>query len=71
MIRTMEAVVDERGMVRTLDDLSLPSPRRALVTVLDEAPASDIESTLISEDALSDWNRTEEELAWSHLQPAQ
>ena len=28
------------------------------------------ETALLSEDALSDWSRPEEDAAWSHLQPA-
>ena len=68
MIRTVEAVVDPSGNVRLLEDVQLPGPRRALVTILDDAPRS--ETALLSEDALADWSRPEEDAAWSHLQPA-
>jgi hypothetical protein len=37
MIRTIEAVVDPNGNVRLLEDVELPGPRRALVTILDDA----------------------------------
>jgi hypothetical protein len=38
MIRTVEAVVDSSGKVRLLEDIHLAGPRRALVTILDDAP---------------------------------
>jgi hypothetical protein len=72
MIRTVEAEIDEHGNVRLLEPIHLPSPRRALVTILEERTAAGIsESALLSEAALAeDWNRPEEDAAWSHLQPA-
>lgn len=70
MIRTIEAVIDERGSVRLLEDVQLSSTRRALVTILEEEPAVlPNEVTLLSEAALADdWNQPEEDAAWSHLQ---
>lgn len=70
MIRTVEAVIDERGNVRLLEPVQLPAVRRALVTILEERPVRGIaESALLSEAALAeDWNRPEEDEAWSHLQ---
>lgn len=71
MIRTVEAVVDEKGLVRLLETVSLPEARRALVTILEEAPVYPNETALLSESALAvDWNRPEEDAAWSYLQPA-
>ena len=69
MIRTVEAVVDARGHVRLLEEVHLPGPRRALVTILDDAPRAD-ETAVLSEGALADWSRPEKDEAWSHLQPA-
>jgi len=69
MIRTVEAVVDSAGNVRLLEEVQLPGPRRALVTILEDAPRSE-ETALLSEAALADWNQPEEDAAWSHLQPA-
>ena len=71
MIRTIEAVIDEHGRVQLLEALELAAPRRALVTVLEEEPAQLVsETALLSEAALAeDWNRPEEDAAWSHLQP--
>lgn len=73
MIRTVEAVVDEHGNVRLLEPVRLPAGRRALVTILEEGPARNpSESALLSEAALAeDWNRPEEDEAWSDLRPAQ
>ncbi|MEK7408571.1 MAG: hypothetical protein AAB225_26160 [Acidobacteriota bacterium] len=72
MIRTVEAVIDERGNVRLLEPVHLPSARRALVTILEPGPtAGASESALLSEAALADdWNRPEEDEAWSHLREA-
>jgi hypothetical protein len=72
MIRTVEASIDERGAVRLLEAVDLPTSRRALVTILDEEPRAPVhELALLSEAALAeDWNRPEEDAAWSHLQPA-
>ena len=69
MIQTVEAMVDPNGNVRLLEDIRLTGPRRALLTILDDAPRSE-ETALLSERALADWSRTEEDAAWSHLQPA-
>ena len=70
MIRTVEAVIDEQGNVRLLEPVRPGVPRRALVTILDERPAAQAsEAALLSETALGeDWNRPEEDEAWSHLQ---
>lgn len=70
MIRTVEAVIDEYGNVRLLESVHLPATRRALVMILEERPVTRVpESALLSETALAeDWNRPEEDEAWSHLQ---
>jgi hypothetical protein len=71
MIQTIEAIIDENGKVYLLESVSLPEARRALVTILEEEPATEIsETALLSEQALAeDWNHPEEDKAWSHLQP--
>lgn len=65
-------VIDEHGQVKLLESVQLPAVRRALVTILEEEPALNVpETALLSEAALAeDWNRPEEDAAWSHLQPA-
>jgi hypothetical protein len=71
MFRTIEAVIDEEGNVRLLESVRLSAARRALVTILEQEPVAIVsETALLSELALAeDWNRPEEDAAWSHLQP--
>ena len=72
MIRTIEAVVDVQGRVELSEPIGLSAPRRALVTILeDEATVPAHETALLSETSLDDWNRPEEDIAWSHFQSAQ
>jgi hypothetical protein len=70
VIKTVEAVIDEKGNVKLLEPVRPGGARRALVTILDEQPASIApETALLSEATLAeDWNRPEEDEAWSHLQ---
>ena len=69
MFHTLEAVVDETGTVRLLENLTLPKARRALVMILEEPPLRTNDLALLSEAALAeDWNRSEEDEAWQHLQ---
>jgi len=68
MIQTIEAVVDADGHVQLLGKIDVAGPRRALLTILEEPAASPGESAILAEAALSDWNRPEEDQAWSHLQ---
>ena len=68
MLQTVEATIDEQGNVRLLEPIQLLKPRRAFVTILpSEIDIS--ETALLSEASLAeDWNRPEEDAAWSHLQ---
>ncbi len=69
MIQTAEAVIGSDGKVHLLDKVQVKSPRRALVTVLEEPAVIPGESALLAEAALAeDWNRPEEDAAWAHLQ---
>lgn len=69
-MKTVEAVIETNGEVRLVEPMQLSSPRRALVTILEEAPTVH-DAALLSEAALAeDWNRTEEDEAWAYLQPA-
>lgn len=70
MIKTVEAVIDERGNVRLLERVLPGGVRRALVTILEERPtARPAETALLSEAARAeDWERPEEDEAWKHLQ---
>ena len=71
MIRSLEAVIDEEGNVRLLERVRPPTARRALVTILEEGPVTQVsESALLREEALAqDWNRSEEDEAWVHIRP--
>ncbi|MCH8043681.1 MAG: hypothetical protein IID44_08165 [Planctomycetes bacterium] len=74
MMRTVEAIIDEHGRIRLLEPFELSGECRALVTILDDKAVGKVaETALLSEQALAeDWNRAEEDAAWSHLQdPAQ
>lgn len=70
MIQTVEAIIEPDGKVLLLESVQLKEARRALVTILDDEPATKIsETALLSEESLAeDWNRPEEDEAWSHLQ---
>ena len=70
MLRTVEAEIDAQGHVRLLEPVGLASACRALVVILEpKAIAGLTETALLSEPALAeDWNRPEEDAAWSHLQ---
>ncbi len=73
MIRTVEAIIDEHGSVRLLEAVDILTAQRALVTILEEAPVLQVaETAVLSEAALAeDWNRPEEDEAWSYLQSEQ
>ncbi len=65
---TVEAVIDEKGNVKILQPVPLEGSRRALVVILDEPALPVAETALLSEAALAeDWNRPEEDEAWSYL----
>jgi predicted DNA-binding antitoxin AbrB/MazE fold protein len=65
MLTTIEAEVDEKGNIRPKEPVTIPPGSRVLITVLE---VEGTETELLSEVALSvDWERPEEEAAWSHL----
>jgi predicted DNA-binding antitoxin AbrB/MazE fold protein len=68
---TVEAVIDEKGIVKILQPVLLQGTRRALVVVLDEPALPVAETALLSEAALAeDWLKPEEDEAWSYLKRA-
>lgn len=72
MIQTLEASIDEQDRVQLLEPVHLPGARRALVTVLEEpAREGNNKAALLSQAALADWSREEEDEAWLHLQSVQ
>jgi len=70
MIRTLEAVIDEQGNVRLLEPMQLPRARPELVTILEDESTPHINETALLSDAglAEDWERPQEDAAWSHLQ---
>lgn len=70
MFKTVEAVVEEDGRLRSLEPVDLPRARRVRLMILDgESRSGASETALLSEAALAeDWLRDEEEEAWRHLQ---
>ena len=70
MLRTVEAVIDERGEIRLLEPIQLAASCRALVTILDEEDGVHPHAlALLSEPSLAeDWDRPEEDEAWAYLQ---
>ena len=68
-MKTVEANIETNGEVHLVEPIHLLTPRRALVTILEEAPDTH-DSARMSEAALAaDWNRAEEDAAWAYLQP--
>ena len=71
MIRTVEAVIEADGTVRLLEPIQVPEIRRVLVLIFEGPETRIAESALLSERSLAeDWNRPEEDAAWSHLKQA-
>ena len=66
----IEGIIEADGRIRLLGSARLERGRRVAVTLLDTAGDDPADlPTLLSESALAaDWNRPEEEEAWSHLQ---
>ena len=73
MLKTIKAVIDSEGNVHLQEPVNFGRDRHALVTILEDEPVNNIpETALLSEPALAeDWNRPEEDAAWSHLQQDQ
>ena len=73
MIKTVEATIDEDGVVHLKEPIHLRSAKKVLVTILEDDPIQlPNEEALISEKALAeDWAKPEEDEAWSHLQSGQ
>ncbi|MBM3862043.1 MAG: hypothetical protein FJ395_20655 [Verrucomicrobia bacterium] len=67
MLTSIEATIEKDGVVRLKEPIHLDRPCRAIVTIVDEPAIA--ETALLSEPSLGeDWNRPEEDAAWSHLQ---
>lgn len=67
MLKAVEATIETDGQIHLREPLRLGRSCRAIVTIIDEPCVS--ETALLSQQALSqDWERSEEDAAWSHLQ---
>ena len=51
MIETVEAVIDERGVVRLLQPVRVPVAGRALVTILEEKPTLNVTEAALLRDS--------------------
>lgn len=69
MLQSFKGVLDQEGRLRTTERINLSKPRQVIVTLIDSEPIEDsVNLALLSEAALSrDWDRPEEDEAWSHL----
>ena len=69
MPATYEAQTDEQGNLCLPANIKLPEGCRVLITVLDENPRQQVnDEALLSEKALAeDWDKPEEDEAWSSL----
>lgn len=67
MSRPIEAIVEKDGSLRLLEDVELRAGDRVLVTLCHGD--ADNETASLSEASLAaDWERPEEDEAWSYLQ---
>ena len=69
MMPSIEAIVEKDGRIRPLERIRVREGTHAIVTFFPEQDSTVINDTaLLSESALSDWNRPEEDEAWAYLQ---
>ena len=67
MLKTVEATIATNGEIHLLEPVHVAHSCRALVTIIEEPGIS--ETAVLSQQALAqDWERPEEDAAWSHLQ---
>lgn len=68
MLKSLEATIETDGQIHLREHVRLQHTCRAIVTIIDEVEIP--ETALLSEAVLrEDWNRPEEDRAWSHFQP--
>lgn len=67
MLKSVEATIEIDGRVHLKEPVHLTHTCRAIVTIIEETDIA--ETAILSEESLGqDWNRPEEEEAWSYLQ---
>ena len=65
-IEAAKSLIGSKLTVPVSERVKLRRKSKALLTILDVAAVDEV--TLLSEKALEDWNRPEEDKAWAHLQ---
>lgn len=65
MSQTVEAVIDKEGKVQLLESIRLAEARRALVTILDDAPTDESALELGYQQMAQDEERESEALEWA------
>jgi len=66
-LKSIPATVSPDGSVTLSEPLALLEPVAAMLTIVLEDDGQALETALLSEDALGDWNREEEDKAWEYL----
>ncbi len=67
MLQTVEATIEKSGVIHLIEPIHLTHTCRAIVTIMDSLDVP--ETALLSQQTLAhDWERPEEDIAWSHLQ---
>ena len=67
MLQALEATIETSGEIHLIKPIHLTHSCRAIVTILEEPEIP--ETALLSQQVLAcDWDRPEEDAAWSHLQ---
>ena len=67
MLKAVEATIDSMGQIHLLEPIHLPQSCRVIVTIIEAPDIS--ETALLSQESLAhDWERPEEDAAWSRLQ---
>ena len=66
-LKSIPATVSPDGSVSLSEPVELTGPAAAMVTIVFENDDEALEPALLSEAALEDWNRPEEDKAWEYL----
>lgn len=69
LLKAVEGLIDENGTLKILGNFTLPKSRRVIITILDEEPSDEAVNLALPREAAlpRDWERLEEDEAWSHL----
>jgi len=67
MLKAVEATIEANGKIHLLEPIHVAHSCRAIITIIEEPEIPD--TALLSQHSLAhDWERPEEDVAWSHLQ---